>query len=54
MVYGSEAVLPKDLEYGSPTVQVYNENSYKTFQEDALDKLDEARDVALLHLAKYQ
>ena len=27
---------------------------YKTFQEDALDQLDEARDVALLHSAKYQ
>ena len=54
MVYGSEPVLPTDLEYGSPRVQAYNENSYKTFQEDALDQLDEARDIALLHSAKYQ
>jgi hypothetical protein len=54
MVYGSEAVLPTDLEYGSPRVQAYDENSYKTFQEDTLDQLDEARDVALLHFAKYQ
>jgi len=54
MVYGSEAVLPMDLEYASPRVQAYDENSYKTFQEDALDQLDEARDVALLHSAKYQ
>jgi len=37
MVYGSEAVLPTDLEYGSPRVQAYDENSCKTFQEDALD-----------------
>jgi hypothetical protein len=37
MVYGSEAVLPTDLEYGSPRVQAYKENSYKTFQEDTLD-----------------
>jgi len=54
MVYGSEPVLPTDLEYGSPRVQAYDENSCKTFQEDALDQLDEARDVALLHSAKYQ
>ena len=54
MVYLSEAVLLIDLEYGSPRVQAYDENSYKTFQEDALDHLDEARDVALLHSAKYQ
>jgi hypothetical protein len=53
-VYGSEAILPTDLEYGSPWVQAYDENSFKTFQEDALDQLDEARDVALLHSAKYQ
>jgi len=53
MVYGSEAVLPTDLEYGSPRVQAYDENSYKTFLEDALDQVDESRDVALLHSAKY-
>ena len=54
MVYGSEAVLPTDLEYGSPRVQAYDENSYNTFQEDALDQLDEVGDVALLHSAKYR
>jgi len=54
MVYGSEAVLPTDLEYESPRVQAYDENSGKTFQEDTLDQLDEARDVALLHSTKYQ
>jgi len=54
MVYGSEAVLPTDLEYGSPRVQAYDKNSYKTFQDDALDQLDEVKDVALLRSAKYQ
>jgi hypothetical protein len=54
MVYGSEAILPTDLEYGSPRIQAYDKNRYKTFQEDALSQLDEARDVALLHSAKYQ
>ena len=54
MAYGSEAILPIDLEYGSLRVQAYKKNNHKTFQEEALDQLDEARDVALLHSAKYQ
>jgi len=29
MVYGSEAVLPTDLEYGSPRLKAYNEQSNK-------------------------
>jgi len=42
------------LEYGSPRLQAYNEQSNRTAHEDALDQLEEARDVVLLHLAKYQ
>jgi hypothetical protein len=53
MVYGSEAILSTDLEYNSPRIQAYDENSNRIFQEDAWDQLDKARDVALLHLAKY-
>jgi hypothetical protein len=44
LVYGVEAILPTDLEYGSPRTKAY----------DALDQLEEARDVALLHSARYQ
>ena len=29
MVYGSEAVLPTDFEYGSPRLKAYNEQSNK-------------------------
>ena len=54
LVYGSEAVLPTDLEYGSPRLRAYNEQSYQVVQEDALDQVDEAWDVALLRSAKYQ
>ena len=54
LVYGAEAILPTDLEYGSPRLQAYNEQSNRTTCEDALDQLEEARDIALLHLAKYQ
>ena len=54
LVYGAEAILPTDLEYGSPRLQAYNEQSNRTSREDALNQLEEARDIALLHSAKYQ
>ena len=54
MVYGSRAVLPTDLDYGVPRVRAYDEQGAKASLEDAMDQLDEARDVALLRLAKYQ
>jgi hypothetical protein len=54
LVYGSEAVLPTDLEYGSPRLKAYNEQSNDTARENALDQLEEARDIALLHSARYQ
>ena len=54
MVYGSEAVLPTDLDYGAPRIRAHDEQGAKASLEDAMDQLDEARDVALLRLAKYQ
>ncbi|CAO2210782.1 unnamed protein product [Urochloa humidicola] len=54
MVYGAEAILPTDLDYGSPRVEAYNPQGNEANLQDALDQLDEARDVALLHSAKYQ
>ena len=54
MVYGSEAVLPTDLDYGAPRVRAYDEQGAEASHEDTMDQLDEARDVALLHSAKYQ
>ena len=54
MVYGSEAILPTNLDYGAPRVRAYDEQGAKVSLEDAMDQLDEARDVALLRLAKYK
>jgi hypothetical protein len=54
LVYGAEAVLPTDLEYGSPRTKAYDDRSNLTSREDSLDQLEEARDVALLHSAWYQ
>jgi hypothetical protein len=49
-----EAVLPTDLEYGSPKVKGYDEDANQPAQEDSLNQIDEARDVAMMHWARYQ
>ena len=54
MVYGSEAVLPTDLDYGAPRIRAYDEQGAKASHEDAMDLLDEACDIALIRSAKYQ
>jgi hypothetical protein len=54
IVYGAEAVLPTDLEYGSPRVRGYNEGANQRAREDSQDQPDEARTVALMHSARYQ
>jgi transposase InsO family protein len=54
LVYGAKAILPTDLEYGSPRTRAYDDQSNQTSREDSLDQLDEARDMALLHSARYQ
>jgi hypothetical protein len=53
-VYGATAVLPTDLEYGSPRVGGYDEGTNQRACEDSLDQLDEARTMALMHSARYQ
>ena len=54
MVYGSEAVLPTDLDYGAPRIRAYDEQGAEASHQDAMDQLDEARDITLLYSAKYQ
>jgi hypothetical protein len=54
LVYGVEAILPTDLEYGSPRVWGYDEGANQRAREDSLDQLDEARTVALMHSARYR
>jgi hypothetical protein len=53
MVYCAEAILPTDLDYRAPRVMMYKELEVREFLKDALDQLDKARDVALLHSSKY-
>ena len=52
MIYGSEAVLLTDLDYGAPRVRAYDEQGAEASHEDAMDQLDEARDIALLRVKK--
>ena len=54
MVYDFEAILLTDLDYGEPSVRAYDEQGTEASLKDAMDKLDEACDVALLRSAKYQ
>jgi hypothetical protein len=54
LVYGAEAVLPTNLEYGSPRVKGYDEDANQHAREDTLDQLDVARTVALMHSTRYQ
>jgi hypothetical protein len=37
MVYGSEAILPMDLEYGALRIRAYDERGNQTTREEALD-----------------
>jgi transposase InsO family protein len=50
LVYEAEAVLPTD----SLRTRAYDDQSNQTSQEDSLDQLEEAQDIALLHSARYQ
>jgi hypothetical protein len=54
MVHGSEAILPTDIDNGSPRVRAYTEEGNQVVLEDSIDQLDEVRDVALLRSTKYQ
>jgi hypothetical protein len=54
MVHGSEAVVPTDIKYGSPRVGAYTDEGNQVSLKDAIDQLDEAQDVVLLHSTRYQ
>jgi transposase InsO family protein len=53
-VYGAEAVLPTELDFGSPRVRNYDPEVSERARQDAVDQVDEAREAALLQSAKYQ
>ena len=54
MVYGAEAVFPNDIRHHSPQVAAYVEADNEQARQEALDLLDEKRDMALARSAIYQ
>ena len=54
MVYGVEEVLPSDIHHDSPRMVAYVEADNEQTCQDALDLLDEERDLAVARLMIYQ
>ena len=54
MFYRAEAVLPSDIRQDSPRVATYVEADNEQARQDALDLLDEKRDIAAARSAIYQ
>jgi hypothetical protein len=53
LVYGSEAILPADVMWGSPAVEHYDEGVSEDSRRVDIDRLEEARCAALVHSARY-
>ena len=54
LTYGSEAVLPSDLDYGAPRVKAFDPEMAAEAQRDAMEVLEEARLATLHRSARYQ
>ena len=53
MIFGSEAVLPADVAFRSPTVENYNEGNYNQARLVEVDSLEEEHLVTCVRMAKY-
>jgi hypothetical protein len=47
MVYGAKAILPTELCYGSPKIRTYQPDAAKEAQKDAVNFLEESRDITI-------
>ena len=54
MVYGAKAVLPNDIRHNSPRVATYVEADNEIACQEALDLLNEERDITAARSAIYQ
>ena len=54
LTYGSEAVLPSDLDYGTPRVKAFDSEMVPAAQRDAMELLEEAWLATLIRSARYQ
>src|SRR5216110_2490350 len=53
LTYGSEAVLPTELEFGSPRIRNFNEKQSEDSRLADLDQLEEAWDITAIQSAIY-
>jgi hypothetical protein len=53
LVYGSEAILPADIMWKSPRVEMYKEGEVDEARQLELDSVEEARCSALVQSARY-
>ena len=54
LVYGAEAVLLSDLLHNAPRVELFSETEAEQAREDAVDLLEEEREMALVRSTIYQ
>jgi hypothetical protein len=53
LVYGSEAILPAEVTWDSPTVEMYDEGISEDSRRVDIDGLEESRSPALVQPARY-
>ena len=53
MVYGTEAVLPSDVTFGSPRVENFDQSSADIARELEINCMEEMRLISCLRTAKY-
>ena len=54
LVYGVEVVLPSDLLHNAPRVELFSEEEAEQAWQDAVDLLEEEREMALIRSTIYQ
>jgi hypothetical protein len=54
LVYGSEAVLPTDVAFGTPRIQRYEEGAIEETRKVDLDSIEEHRVAVLMRHTRYE
>ena len=54
LVYGADAVLPSDLLHNTPRVELFSEEEAEQARQDAVELLEEEREMALIRSTIYQ
>ena len=54
LAYEAKAVLPSDLDHGTPRVKAFDRDQAMEAQQDVVDLLEEARKTTVICSARYQ